>query len=156
MVVLWIQIPRIRSFGFRVVHYCINEAPPSEPTGFSVRFSSEMQVLRSNTHKGRMSVSALTLRAGPQVRIKGNITVYASLRTTWGGGESQRRHSLSHQIMLPGWILLPHPRPGPGSWTNLCMQLISRSQELTFLVRYQELAKANYAHPVRSGYSGST
>lgn len=57
-------------------------APPSEPTGFSVRFSSEMQGLRSNTHKGRMSVSASTLPAGPEVRIKDNITADASLKKT--------------------------------------------------------------------------
>lgn len=61
-------------------------APPSEPTGFSVRFSSEMQVLRSSTHKGGTSVSVWTLPAGPEVRIKGNITVYASLKKTCGGG----------------------------------------------------------------------
>lgn len=43
-----------------------------------------------------------------------------------GGGSQHRPHrrSLSHQIMLPDWILLPHPRSYPGSFTNLCFFFI--------------------------------
>lgn len=86
--------------------------PPSVLTAFSVRFSSETQGLeQAHRRVDHVSPDAPCRPAPPE----STTSQYAH---PWKrrAGDPNTGSSLSHQRMLQGGILLPHPRSAAGSW----------------------------------------